>query len=355
MPARRTAPPLRRALKVVPAVLVAAIAAGAAVLEDPGSSRGAEACVTEVARGVGAVESIVLGPDGRMWATDERGDRIVAFDAEDERVRAVPVPRGTRPHRIVGGPDGNLWFTARAGAIGRLNPRSGRVRLYRDGLDDAAPVDLVFNREGDGIFFSDPARGALGHLNLRNGHVSTYTTGLPERNQMHGLAVDLRGNVWAALPGSDRIARFNVRTERFDRFGRFSRGSRPRHVLFFLRGEVIPPLLYATLPGTGKLGEYEDGTGKVTERETGVQPAAPPSDGRGPGPGLGHLVVGADATTVWATTGDDRLVRYDVRQSKVDQVGCGFRDGARTRELALGPAKRIWVTDAGRGSMGRVD
>ena len=340
----------RWARGVVSVVPVLGLVIAVAILETPDTSSAA-ACRTEVSKGVGRVESLVLGPDGRLWATDERGDRLVAFDVEDERTERVRLPAGTRPHRIIGGADGTLWFTARSGAIGSFDPRTDRLRLRRIQARPSAPVDLVFDREGDGIFFSDPARHVLGHLDLRSGRIAELASGLPSGNRIHGLAVDLRGNVWAALPGSDRIARFNVRTRRFDRFGRFSRGSAPRYVLYHLRGEVTPSLVYAPLAGTGKLGEYEDGTGKVIERGTRVAAQSATADGAG----LGHLLVGADATTLWIATGGDELVRFNLREGKFVERACPVGDGAQARQLAIGPDKRIWLSDRGRGALVRVD
>jgi virginiamycin B lyase len=40
----------------------------------------------------------------------------------------LPVPKGSGPHDIAPAPDGSVWFTAQAaGALGRLDPRTGHV------------------------------------------------------------------------------------------------------------------------------------------------------------------------------------------------------------------------------------
>src|SRR5918999_3591936 len=45
------------------------------------------------------------------------------------RLRSYRVPAGSHPHDVAPAPDGSVWYTAQgAGKLGRLDPRSGRVR-----------------------------------------------------------------------------------------------------------------------------------------------------------------------------------------------------------------------------------
>jgi virginiamycin B lyase len=48
------------------------------------------------------------------------------------------VPRGSHPHDVAPGPDGTVWYTAQmTGALGILDPKSGRVTQVKLGADSA--------------------------------------------------------------------------------------------------------------------------------------------------------------------------------------------------------------------------
>lgn len=66
--------------------------------------------------------SIAAGPDGALWFTEMRGDRIGRITTEGE-ISASPLQTmDAGPAIITAGPDGALWFVEEAGKIGRLVP-----------------------------------------------------------------------------------------------------------------------------------------------------------------------------------------------------------------------------------------
>jgi hypothetical protein len=81
-----------------------------------------------------------------------------------------PVPEGSGPHDVAPAPDGMVWFTAQAaGALGRLDPRSGHVDEFPLG-DGSAPHGVIVGPDGapwvtDGglnaILRVDPASHAI--------------------------------------------------------------------------------------------------------------------------------------------------------------------------------------------------
>src|SRR5579862_9925125 len=53
-------------------------------------------------------------------------------------VRYFDVPKGSHPHDVAPAPDGTVWYTAQSqGAIGILDPRTGRTRQVALGTDSA--------------------------------------------------------------------------------------------------------------------------------------------------------------------------------------------------------------------------
>jgi len=55
----------------------------------------------------------------------------------------VAVPTGSAPHDVAPAPDGSVWYTAQAqGAVGRLDPRSGKIEKIPLG-DGSAPHGVI--------------------------------------------------------------------------------------------------------------------------------------------------------------------------------------------------------------------
>jgi streptogramin lyase len=69
-----------------------------------------------------SLAGIVLGPDGAMWFTETRANKIDRIDTTAPS--SVPVPSGSLPGGIVASLDGSLWFTAQ----GRAASASGGGR-----------------------------------------------------------------------------------------------------------------------------------------------------------------------------------------------------------------------------------
>jgi virginiamycin B lyase len=104
--------------------------------------------------------SITLGPDGAMWFTEPKGDRVGRVSQAGETTY-VGLPAGTSPMQIVTGADGDLWFTDQHNSrIGRLSP-TGTLQEF--------PLD--------------PGSG------------------------LHGIALGPDGNVWFTLSRADEIGK----------------------------------------------------------------------------------------------------------------------------------------------------
>src|SRR5438105_1663949 len=76
--------------------------------------------------------TIVTGPDGNLWFTEELGNDIVRLDPSnpgDQTHFALPTD-GELPWDIKPGPDGNLWFTELAGHnVGKITT-AGAITEY---------------------------------------------------------------------------------------------------------------------------------------------------------------------------------------------------------------------------------
>jgi len=69
-----------------------------------------------------------------------------AVSAQD--VSYYDVPKGDGPHDVAPAPDGTVWYTGqRAGVLGRLDPKTGKVDRIKLG-DESAPHGVIVGPDG---------------------------------------------------------------------------------------------------------------------------------------------------------------------------------------------------------------
>ena len=98
--------------------------------------------------------SIVTGPDGNLWFTNEAGSSIgritVAGAITIFPVFLVP-PAGLVPAAITAGPDGNLWFTNTQGTVDRITPAGVHTSFPGAVM---GPTGIVSGPDGN-LWFTD--------------------------------------------------------------------------------------------------------------------------------------------------------------------------------------------------------
>ena len=80
-----------------------------------------------------APHGVIVGPDGAPWITDGGLNAIVRVDPRTRRVRRFPLPgRSGYANLNTATFDrrGILWFTGQSGLYGRLDPKTGRLRVF---------------------------------------------------------------------------------------------------------------------------------------------------------------------------------------------------------------------------------
>src|SRR3954468_8030708 len=64
--------------------------------------------------------------------------------ASAAQVSYYDVPKGAHPHDVAPAPDGRVWYTAQSqGALGILDPKTGRTEHIALGADSAPPGVIV--------------------------------------------------------------------------------------------------------------------------------------------------------------------------------------------------------------------
>ena len=221
-----------------------------------------------------APHGVIVGPDGAAWVTDGGLNAIVRVDADSLRVRRFPLPRdrpGANLNTASFDRRGRLWFTGQAGIYGRLDPRSGRMRVFDAprgpgpyGISTTpagavwyaslagshvARIDTSSGRariaepptEGQGARRIWPdSRGRLWVSEWNAGKVAVYDPGsrrwrewrLPGENpQPYAVYVDERDLVWLTDFGANALVRFDPVRKRFESFKLRSPGANVRQLL----------------------------------------------------------------------------------------------------------------------------
>jgi virginiamycin B lyase len=178
---------------------------------DPRSGR-----TRHVALGSGsAPHGVIVGPDGAPWITDSGLNAIVRVDPRTRRVRRYPLPASAgyaNLNTAAFDRRGVLWFTGQSGVYGRLDPRNGRMRVFR-APGGAGPYGITTTPAG-AVYYASLAGSYLGRIDVRTGKATVLRP--PTRNQGARRAwSDSRGRIWVSEWNSGKLALYDPRTRRW--------------------------------------------------------------------------------------------------------------------------------------------
>jgi virginiamycin B lyase len=199
---------------------------------------------------------VIVGPDGAPWVTDSGQNAIVRVDPASSVVKVFKLP-GPNTNLNTAAFDGNgvLWFTGQSGYYGRVDPKTGEVKVFPSprgagpyGITStpdgrifyaslasshiasvdvreavATPIDPPTARQGARRVWSDSksqiwvSEWNAGQLGFFSAHVNLWKEWkLPGANPMpYAVYVDDQDIVWLTDFGANAIVRFDPRTEKF--------------------------------------------------------------------------------------------------------------------------------------------
>jgi virginiamycin B lyase len=183
------------------------------------------------------------------------------------------------------------------------------------------------------------------------------------------------GNIYIAVMGGNKIARFDTRARSFTEWD-LPPGARPHGLLVDRAGQV-----WYTGNGNGTIGHLDPASGKVTEHRvpSGGDPHTLVMDGKGTiwftvqgGQRIGRLDTMTGRFTEYPTRGNpyglaldrtgavwfcqfggDRLGRLDPESGAITELA--MEPGSRPRRMATAPDGSLWVTLYGQGKLIRID
>ncbi len=199
---------------------------------------------------------VIVGPDGAPWITDSGLNAMVRVDPATNEVKVWTLP-GPNVNLNTAAFDrsGVVWFTGQRGYYGRLDPKTGEVkvmdaprgagpygitatpdgRIFYASLAGshiasvdvresvATPIDPPTARQGARRVWSDSksqiwvSEWNSGQLSFFSAHVNLWKEWkLPGANPMaYAVYVDDQDIVWLTDFGANAIVRFDPRTEKF--------------------------------------------------------------------------------------------------------------------------------------------
>ncbi len=150
---------------------------------------------------------IATGPDGALWFTELRGNKIGRITTAGV-LTEYPLPLPANPYGITAGPDGALWFTEpNPGeyAVGRITT-AGVVTIYPFGQGQADPVYIVAGADG-ALWFTEGNFNRIGRISTA-GQTTRYpvSTGCTPS----GIATGQDGALWFTCFTSSLIGRITT-------------------------------------------------------------------------------------------------------------------------------------------------
>jgi virginiamycin B lyase len=153
-----------------------------------------------------APHGVIVGPDGAPWITDSGLNAIVRVDPKTRRVRRFPLPTSSgyaNLNTAVFDRRGVLWFTGQSGIYGRLDPRVGKVRVFRAPRGEG-PYGITATPSG-AVYYASLAGSYVGRVDVARSTVRVLQP--PTRDQgARRVWSDSKGRIWVSEWNAGKVA-----------------------------------------------------------------------------------------------------------------------------------------------------
>lgn len=166
--------------------------------------------VQEIALGEGAApHGVIIGPDGAAWVTDGGLNAIVRVDPATNATKVFPLP-ADHPRANLNTPTfdhaGVLWFTGQGGIYGRLDPKTGQMRVW-DAPKGRGPYGITTTPDGQ-VFYASLAGSYIAEIDTKTGAARVIEPPIPNQGARR-IWSDSKGELWVSFWNAGRIARFD--------------------------------------------------------------------------------------------------------------------------------------------------
>lgn len=241
---------------------------GHAGILDPKTGR-----VELIALGPGsAPHGVILDRDGSAWFTDGGQNAIVRVDAKTREVKKWPLPAETgyaNLNTAIFDHAGIHWFTGQSGIYGRLDPRTGEMKVF-EAPRGRGPYGIHATPDGT-VFFASLAGSYIGRIDPASGKVQVIEPPTP-RQGARRVWSDSKGMVWVAEWNSGNLSRYDPKTGAWASWR--APGERPRVYAVYVDetdrvwiSEWDRQLMMRFDPATQKWDSYGSSSGTANVRQ----------------------------------------------------------------------------------------
>jgi virginiamycin B lyase len=160
---------------------------------------------------------VIAGPDGAAWLTDGGQNAIVRVDPKTRAVKLWKLPSEGHANLNTATFDGTglHWFTGQSGIYGRLDPRSGDIKVF-DAPEGRGPYGIHATPDGV-VYYASLAGSHVGRIDSASGAVTVLEP--PTKNQgARRVWSDSKGNVWVAEWNSGNLSRYEPKSGRWSQW-----------------------------------------------------------------------------------------------------------------------------------------
>jgi virginiamycin B lyase len=165
--------------------------------------------------GGSAPHGVIVGPDGAPWITDGGLNAIVRVDPRTRAARRFPLPASAgyaNLNTATFDRRGVLWFTGQSGIYGRLDPKVGKVRVFRAPSGEG-PYGITTTPFG-AVFYASLAGSYLGRIDVRTGRATVLRPPTAGQGARRAWS-DSHGRVWISEWNAGKVGRYDPRTKRW--------------------------------------------------------------------------------------------------------------------------------------------
>jgi virginiamycin B lyase len=241
--------------------------------------------------------------DGSLWYTGQMANVLGRIDPRSGKIREYPLKTPhSGPHGLDEDERGNIWYTGNTGAlIGKLDPKTGAVTEFELPDPDARdPHTLIFDRSGI-LWFTVQNANRIGRLDPKTGQIQLLTPPSPKARP-YGMAANSKGAVFFVEFGTNKVGSVDPKTLQISEYPLPDPASRPRRIAI-----TSDDIVWYTDFSRGYLGRLDPSTGAVTEWQS---PSGPKSEPYG---------ISAISDVIWYSESGstpNTVVRFDPRSSK---------------------------------------
>ena len=210
--------------------------------------------------------------DGSLWYTGQMANVLGRVDPKTGKVKEYPLKTpDAGPHGLVEDTQGNIWYTGNTGAhVGKLDPKTGGITEYKMPDPDAKdPHTLIFDKAGI-LWFTVQNANRIGRLDPKTGAVKLLTPPTA-KSRPYGMALDSKGNLFVVQFGTNRVARVDPKSLEIKEYVLPDAASRPRRVAI-----SADDMVWYSDYSRGYLGRLDPKTGEVKEWQSPSGPKSAP-------------------------------------------------------------------------------